>query len=466
MLLLESSFSLFFGRFHPVMVHLPIGFLLMAALMEFFGPKGRNVKLDAAIQFTLLVGALSAFVAAGMGWFLAEQGGYNESHLFWHRWLGIGVGVVGLVAWFLKKGSSSAPNPVYKFSLIALVGMLVWTGHLGGNMTHGATYLTEYAPAPIAALLGHSSKKNTKRVFNNPDSVFVYQDIIQPFLEKRCFECHNEDKANGGLQMHTQELLAKGGDGGPVLAAGKAIDSELFKRITKDPTSKKFMPTGGKMHLGFEEVKLIGWWIENGASFTATIAESEMPKDIKHILENSLGVSLIKKSYVEIASVAPAALETITEIKTIGFNASPLANGNNFLDVRYNKLGATPSKVDLEKLLPVKEQITWLNLANMKITDDLLTVIAQFPNLTRLQIQQNPITDNGIASLTQLEHLESLNLYGTPITDAALPTFEKLPNLKKLFLWQTQVSVEGAESLREKMPKLVVDLGFSVEKKS
>ncbi len=460
MLLLESSFSLFIGRFHPVIVHLPIGFLLLGALMEFFNSKVRSKNMDAAILFSFRLGALSAFLAAFMGWLLAGEGGYNESHLFWHKWLGITVGLVALAAMFIKGGVLAIPDFIYKILLFGMVSMLMITGHLGGNMTHGASYLTEYLP------FGNSEQIVEKKAFNNPDSVFVYQDIIQPMLEKRCFECHNEDKSNGGLQMHTTELLAKGGDGGPVLVSGKAIDSELFRRITKDPTSKKFMPTGGKIHLGYEEVKLIGWWIDEGGDFDKAISDVDIPKDIKQILEENWKVSLVKKSFVETANVTPVATEIMTGLTDIGFTGSPLASGNNFLDIRYNKLGETPSNADLQKLLGAKEQITWLNLANKNITDEMLMTIGQLSNLTRLQIQQNPISDKGITSLEGLTNLETLNLYGTDITDAALASIEKLPNLKKLFLWQTKVTTEGAEGLKNKLPKLVIVMGTSVAEKS
>ena len=152
-------------------------------------------------------------------------------------------------------------------------------------------------------------------------------------LEKRCYECHNVDKSNGGLQMHTTELLSKGGDGGPVLVSGKAIDSELFERITKDPISKKFMPTGGKTHLGYEEVKLIGWWINEGADYDKSIADLNVPKDIKTILEDSYKVSLVKKSYVETATVDPLPAENMETLTALGFTGAPLASGNNFLDI-------------------------------------------------------------------------------------------------------------------------------------
>jgi uncharacterized membrane protein len=462
MLLLESSFSLFFGRFHPVFVHLPIGFLLLAVIMEFVSFNKISEKMDNAILFSFKLGCLSAFLAAAMGWFLAGQGGYNESDLFWHKWLGIGVGVIAFLAILVKSEFISLSNTAYKIMLTTLTAFLVITGHLGGNMTHGPTYLTEYAPAPIAALLGHASENETKRALNDPDSILVYKDIIRPMFEKRCFECHSDSKSSGDLQMHTQEGLLKGGDSGPIIVNGKATDSELYKRITKDPTSKKFMPTDGKMHLGFEDVQLIAWWINDGASFEKTVSDAEFPKNIKRILENNHGVSLVKKSFVEVMKVDAAAENDITELKNLGFTCTPLANGNNFLDIRYNKLGATPSSSDLEQLLKVKEQLTWLNLANMKITDEMLTVIAQMPNLSRLQIQNNSITDKGLQALESLNKLESLNLYGTEVSDAGLKSIEKLPQLRKLYLWQSKVSPEGAEKLQTKRPRLYIEMGTSL----
>jgi hypothetical protein len=56
-LLQASPWALFIGRFHPVLVHLPIGFLLIAALLEIGRRSGKiNISEIDSCFYTFLVG--------------------------------------------------------------------------------------------------------------------------------------------------------------------------------------------------------------------------------------------------------------------------------------------------------------------------------------------------------------------------------------------------------------------------
>ena len=247
MLLLDAQFSAFLGHFHPLVVHLPIGFLLLAGIMEYFSGKPQYAKLEGAISFTLLLGALSAIVSALFGWFLANEGAYASSTLFWHRWLGIGVAVLSTIAWAIKSERLKAAPTVYKGSLGGIMLLLVITGHLGGNLTHGSSYLLDSAPGFIQKIFGHSDSAKEVVDFSkaNPDSLNVYAQLIQPVFEQKCYSCHNDNKANGGLNMSSEEALLEGGDHGEVFVAGNSRESNLVKRVTLDQSSKKFMPPKG-----------------------------------------------------------------------------------------------------------------------------------------------------------------------------------------------------------------------------
>ena len=87
-----------FGRFHPALVHLPIGILIIGVILQFLARRRPDWQLEKATQKTYLVGFLSAVVAALAGWFLAREGGYEASTIFWHRWLGI---LMVLLSFFL-----------------------------------------------------------------------------------------------------------------------------------------------------------------------------------------------------------------------------------------------------------------------------------------------------------------------------------------------------------------------------
>ncbi|MDZ7693974.1 MAG: hypothetical protein U5K69_23125 [Balneolaceae bacterium] len=61
----------------------------------------------------------------------------------------------------------------------------------------------------------------------------------------------------------------------------------------------------------------------------------------------------------------------------------------------------------------------WLDLENTNVTDEGLTQIGQFPNLTRLQ--NTPVSDAGLQQMAGLSNLEYLNLYRTEVTDSGTP---------------------------------------------
>src|SRR3712207_5442639 len=93
---------LFLGRFHPLLVHLPIGFLLIGFLLELFSRLPRYQAYGHAVSFVLFLGAWSAILAAGLGYLLSLGGGYDEDLLALHQWMGIGVAVAALASLFLK----------------------------------------------------------------------------------------------------------------------------------------------------------------------------------------------------------------------------------------------------------------------------------------------------------------------------------------------------------------------------
>jgi len=53
----------FLGRFHPLIVHLPIGFLLLAFIFECLSLLDTYKKLKVAVKPSLLLGAAFAVVA-------------------------------------------------------------------------------------------------------------------------------------------------------------------------------------------------------------------------------------------------------------------------------------------------------------------------------------------------------------------------------------------------------------------
>ena len=454
------NIEFFIGRFHPLIVHLPIGFLLLAGLMQVLALTSKKSyrKLTPAISFTIFWGACACVAASLMGWLLARGGGYDEETLFWHKWLGIGLTVLTFFGWLLKSNKLRLPKSAFYYVLGLMIILITATGHLGGNLTHGSTYLLQYAPPLFQKVFGYQSDQNnvSLQLPATPDSVVVFEHLIMPVLRAKCSRCHNETKKNGGLNVTTPEDIMNGGDYGDVLAAGSPLESELFRRITLPQSSRKFMPPTGDP-LTYSELKLLEWWIENGAVFEKRLLEDEVPPQIHALLLRDYGIDTHPKPYYETVTVPLLSEEAFNRIKQAGFTVRPLANESHFLEVTSNLNSVKMEQ--LETLSEARDQITWLELGNRDITDEMLIMIGKFTNLTRLRLEKNPITDKGIAHLDSLVHLESLNLYDTDITHEVLRNLAKFPALKKLYLWQTEVNPEAVEELQKTRPDLEVILG-------
>ena len=453
-----SDFSMFLGRFHPIFVHLPIGILVLAVLLELIIGKKADDNRRRLIAHIWLLGACSALFTIISGWMLANGGSYQEDTLFWHRWLGIGLTFLAFVNWWLKKKGSKVS---YILNYIALF-LLLMGGHLGGNLTHGPGYLLAYAPSFVQNLLGAGNpKQETLPQYDNPDSTIIYSHLVRPILERKCMSCHNNDVSRGGLNLITIESLKKGGDKGVVLAAGKAPDSELFNRVTLAQNDRKFMPPKGEP-LTYDEINVLEWWINQGASFEDKVSSKEIPSGIQHILLKQYGLNTQPLPYYEKLTISPIADSKLKNIENQGFKVILLSQNNHLLESSYPKT-APLTHQQIQSLMEAKDHITWLNLGNKSITDDMLKVIGQLPNLTRLRLEKNEITDEGIVHLKNLAHLESLNLYATRITDKALEILKGLPELKHVYLWQTTTSREGIEGLLKAKNKIVIDTGSQIQ---
>lgn len=448
----------FIGRFHPLIVHLPIGFLLMALFIEWF-QKGNetNIKQQLINQIWLL-GAISAVIAALFGWLLANTGNYPENEIFWHRWLGVVLAIIAVLGWYIKWQPKKFNRSVRKIVPVSLLVLLLIEGHLGGNLTHGADYLLEYAPKPIKQWLKSSSNEKKGLDLSEKDTVLIYADIVLPILESKCFACHNNDIQRGGLNMEDPVLLQEGGENGPVISSGNALESELFKRITLPKKNSKFMPPTSEP-LTYDEIQVMEWWIEQGADMNKFISDLTVPNKLNFVLKRLYSLDLEPKPWYETVRLKP--LDTIVafNLQKEGFIIKRLGSENSLLDIKFK--GNSLNKDKLSKLLEIKEYITWFSLAGTNVEDEWVSVISQFPNLTRLELQKTKVSDHAVEFLSGLEHLESLNLYRTHVTDSCLAYLNNMKQLKTVYLWGSLVTPDNAKALQEANKDLEVIIGGS-----
>lgn len=442
-----SDIVLFFGHLHPLVVHLPIGLLILVALLELLAlvPRFKQVNSNAGVILALVVPG--AGVAALCGWLLSQAGGYQENLLHWHKWAGISTAIAcAIAALFYRLNLKTA----YRWCLFPSVILLVVAGHYGGSLTHGSDYFVRYAPAPFRSWFGTQPKApppQTNQV--EMAQLNAFSGVIQPVLQQNCISCHGPEKSKGALRLDTFDGVAKGGKSGPAIVAGKAADSEILKRIRLPDTEDDHMPPNGKPQPSPEEIALLQWWLDAGASTDKKVGEMKASPRITQILAIKFGHPLpVAKT------VAPKLLnDVLPQIAGLADELSvaitPLSPKDPWLQCNASIAGTNFGDAQLAKLAPIGPNLRWLDLAGTAITDAGLAQLAAMPNLTRLHLERTQLTDAGLAHVSGLNDLEYLNLYATGIADGGLDELEKMPKLKQLYLWQTKVSPAAGKAFTE-----------------
>lgn len=470
----------FIGRFHPLAVHFPIGFLVMIVFFEILKKYKKITISTEIISISLLLTAISATVTCLLGYFLSKEGGYNGEILTEHQNQGIAFAVFAWLACLSKNGWLNSLFNFNKFIYFPSLGfatlLMMVAGHHGANLTHGETYLTENTPPPFRNWLGLPEKKTTtqtneKSKITNVNEALVFQDIIQPIFKQKCEQCHNASKMKGELRMDEMALLQKGGKHGVIFKPNNIEESEFIKRILLPDSDEEHMPPKGKNQITENELSLMKWWVEQGAVFDKKVSQLTVNESIKPVLA-SLGGGLGTSSAsvkqdkfdreeslltMEVDKVEANVMETI---KKSGGLILPLAQNSNYVELTYLNNPKFSDK-DANLLAIAAPQTLWLKLTNTQITDNTLVFVSKLTSLTRLHLENTKITDSGLENLKTLKNLEYLNLTATNITDKGLKSIASLKNLKKIYLWKTQVSQAGVENLKKMLPNLVVELGFN-----
>jgi mono/diheme cytochrome c family protein/uncharacterized membrane protein len=135
------------GRFHPAAVHFPIALLTAAAVAELLRLATGKPSFDAVSRFCIWFGALTAFVAGVLGWFM---GGFRLTDASWvlmtHRWLGSSaVACAGLVLVLSEVGRQEAGRRSrlwFRLSLLLVAILVLVTGFFGGALVFGLNHYT------------------------------------------------------------------------------------------------------------------------------------------------------------------------------------------------------------------------------------------------------------------------------------------------------------------------------------
>jgi uncharacterized membrane protein len=140
------DFLFFLGRFHVLVLHLPIGIVLLAIVSEFAARVPRWNQADSASVLLWKLGCVTAVVAVVLGLLHAGEGGFDADDVAAHRLWGIAFAVVTIAVTLLRCLAEDLYRRIQPVTAVIVLVLMVMTGHYGGNLTHGSTYLLEYAP--------------------------------------------------------------------------------------------------------------------------------------------------------------------------------------------------------------------------------------------------------------------------------------------------------------------------------
>jgi len=443
--------SRFIGRFHVLLVHLPIGFLLIGLLLQSLASRKKFQVSGPVVELVYLCGLIAAIAACITGYLQSINDDYDAGLLGWHMWMGISVAFVAAILYMrLHFGRK---DRLYKLLSVVLLVLVLVTGHLGGSLTHGEDYLAAGWSGP-----GQTDSIATRKI-DNIQEAYAYADVIQPLLQARCYTCHGPRRQKGKLRLDDQAWILKGGKHGPVLGID-SIHGHLLKRILLPADDDDHMPPRRETQLTDDQVALIHWWLATGADFSGKVRDLPQPDSIKPLLLalQSDQVARRAATLVPTDPVDPVDEKSLQPLRDKGLVILPVSQGSHYLQASFVTAQGL-STADIRMLLRVRQQLAWINANNAHLTDSALEVFGQCPHLTNLQLNHTAVTDAGLYQLRNLRHLQSLSLVGTQVTARGVRQLDSIGSLATIYLYQTPIDRKDWPVLQKAFPKTSLDSG-------
>jgi len=276
----NNTFVFFIGRFHPIILHLPIGGLAALFVMEIINSYRPQLNLDSACSILLWFSVITVIPSAILGFVLASSGNYDDELLNLHKWLGWLTALV--CVWLLYFNSKS--KKTYRVFLYTNVIFLLFAGHFGGQLTHGKDYLTKYMPISMKKVLNIDDERNYLVVDRKIDSLSTgatyYTDQIKPIIENYCYKCHGQEKQKGDMRFDNIDWDMVNG-----------FDAEKWNMMLNEINLGE-MPPSDELQLSEDDRRILVDWITENLDKAAEAKETDsklvMRRQTKSQYTNSL----------------------------------------------------------------------------------------------------------------------------------------------------------------------------------
>lgn len=422
------------GRLHPMAVHFPVVLVLFFTVLAVYSYFAKNQQKAALSEDFLLLSCFFSAISALSGLFLSREGGYEPAAIEQHFVGGIALTPFLLVLYVLKKWLLTGIS-----GLICAVGASAWmilTAHFGGNLTHGADFLT----APL--------EKNRRSEVTEDTPVF--EALVQPIFEKKCISCHNAQKAKGQLVLETKAGIEKGGKNGSLFDA----QNRLLERIHLPLNAKEHMPPEAKPQLTPQEMLVMEEWVKQGANFELKISALATDNPL-----HPLALALLSAKPDVVYHFPFADAQTIAQLN----NPNRIVIQNSRQSPALSAAFFNPDLFEsrhLAELNAVSEQLVELSAARLPLTDADFQTIAGFETLRKLVLTQTPITGKNLDFLAKLPQLNCISLAETVLTGNDLRVLAKFPSLKTAFVWNTAATSPELEKLKAEFKNIHWETGF------
>lgn len=441
------------GHLHPLVVHFPIGIVVLALLLEGLNWWKKDMISHQTIRLILGLGLLSSVVSVLAGFFLYRSGEYTGELVRQHFWGAVLLSLCLIGTYWIKvlskEKSGNIWNRSYMGLLIASNLLLIYTGHLGGTLTHGEDFLSGWMPnlRPAAPL-----------ELKPREELLVFDELLMPALEQNCQSCHNPNKTKGGLLLTSLADIEKGGKSGKAMfTAFDHEDSELYQRMILPLEDDEHMPPNNKPQPDSAVAWVLKAWIEQGASDSLLLSDLRIDDslDIKPWLDRV--IPDLAQLQRERMSKTALLLDSFEDLQALCDDLGLLMTLDEDMDSSHvaisMQIPLKPIREDvLPQLLPYTHLISKLSLPSAEISDDGLYTLKQFTELRSLFLQKTCIKGLGLVYLKDLPHLKLLNLSVSSVDETGLLYLLGNESLERVYLFDTETSPRTIDAMRHHMP--------------
>ena len=445
-----SETILFVGRFHPLILHLPITLIfLLVPFSIFVYARNDKEEFEKIFNLSLYYITLITTLTAILGIFLATGENYNSESLVYHKWLGVSIAFFCHLMIYIRNWSKQNKLTWNALMSVAII-MIVATGHYGGTLTHGEDYLT----------LNNKIETNKKVLFSTDTTLFA--GGIQPILNEKCISCHNSSKSKGGLNMQDLDHILKGGKSGAIWVAGNPEKSQIIERLLLDINDEKHMPPKGKTQLSIDELNLFSEWIKAGADYNMQYASLSEKDTLHKILENLVSTQP-KNEITKIYNFKAISSDLIEKLNSPFRRILPISVNSPALSVKFYLKEKFNMNL-LNECKQIADNIVELNLSGMPVDDEVFKIISTFSNLEKLNLNATGITGKGINQLAACKKLEQISITTTGVGLAEVKSLERMPSVKNIFIWNTKITEPDLASLKKSSPGINWNFGYIPDK--